>query len=225
MNPRTPRPFARSAVLVTAASALLLSTTPSRAGSVAALWHMDDASVMSDSSGNGNDGTTSAITLETPGYDGTGGAYSFDGSSSVVIVPNSDSLNPGSSDVTMVAHAKFTDDPGPTVGDYDLVRKKGKKVQYKMEIIRGARPYCIFGGDVDKAAISLRRNLADGEWHTITCSKTSSRISIQVDGGRTKAKTVTIGSISNSGSVILGREGSTGDWFAGQLDEVSILIG
>ncbi len=203
---------------------LTLLVTAVRAQTTAALWHMDDADEMTDSSGNGNsDGVLTDITLATPGFDGTGGAYEFNGTSSSVVVPDDDSLDPGSSDIDVTVHVKFDVLPDDTVGDYDLIRKK-KGTAYKMEILRGGRPFCLFRGTLDRKALSMRRNLADGEWHTITCAKTSDSISLTVDG-RTKSRLIAVGNIANAGSVIIGgKEGATGDWYLGLMDEVSITI-
>lgn len=206
---------------------LLLSATalPSRGLGPAGLWHMDDASVMKDASGNGNDGDPEAITLSSPGFGGSGSAYAFNGTSSHVIVAHDDSLTPGTANVSMTVRVKFSTLPDDTVGDYDLLRKKQGAVQYKMEILRGGRPYCIFGGDAGKKGLIMRRNLADAVWHTITCAKTSNTISMTVDGA-TKARTVTIGAISPTTNVIIGgKEGTSGDWYAGLMDEVSVTIG
>ena len=98
------------------------------------LWHMDESSgQMVDSSGSGNVGTLRNITRVSPGYNGGGRAYSFNGSNSRVIIQNSSSLNPGSKTITITAHVKFTSRPSASVGDYDLVRK-GSGI-YKMEIL------------------------------------------------------------------------------------------
>lgn len=216
----------RTAVLVSALVLLVLATAlPSWGASPDGLWHMDDASVMTDGSGNGNDGDPTDIKLSSPGFGGSGSAYAFNGTSSYVIVPHDASLTPGSADVSMTVHVKFSTVPDDTVGDYDLLRKKQGAVQYKMEILRGGRPYCIFGGDVGKRGLIMRRNLADGAWHTFTCTKTASTISMTVDGA-TKTRTVTIGAISPTANVIIGgKEGSSGDWYAGLMDEVSVTIG
>ena len=100
--------FTGAIVLLTA-----LFSTPAGAATTAALWHMDETSGTTaiDSSGNSNNGSLTGITFTSPGFDGTGGAYSFNGTSSKVLVPDSASLNPGSADVSITVHVKFTVKP------------------------------------------------------------------------------------------------------------------
>ncbi|HEU5243707.1 MAG TPA: LamG-like jellyroll fold domain-containing protein, partial [Gaiellaceae bacterium] len=63
----------------------------------------------------------------------------------------------------------------------------------------------------------------DGQWHTVSCVKTSTAIEVVVDG-QVFSKAANIGSISNTTDVAIGaRPGS--DWYQGQLDEASISIG
>ena len=117
-------------------------------------------------------------TFVSPGFDGTGGAYAFNGNSRVVI-PDSPSLNPGSQDVTLTAHVKTSTLPG-SVGDYDLIRKKKNAQIYKMEILGTGTGYCQFKGTAANARssrpspacsawattrwCSAKRNAATGAW-------------------------------------------------------------
>jgi hypothetical protein len=217
----------RAPAAVALAAALLLGAlaAPIQAQTVAALWHMDAVGTMVDSSGNGNDGSLTDVTLVSPGVDGAGAAYGFNGTSSSVVVPDDDTLDPGSLDISVTVHVNFSTLPDDTVGDYDLIRKKKAGTAYKMEILKGGRPFCLFRGALARKSISLRRNLADGVWHTITCAKTSDTVSLIVDG-RTKSRAIAVGDIANPGPVIIGgKEGATGDWYLGLMDEVSITIG
>ena len=67
-------------------------------------------------------------------------------------------------------------------------------------------------------------DLSDGGWHTIVCKKTSSGITLTVDGSST-SRGGTVGSISSSASLILGgKPNASGDWYKGVMDEVSISI-
>ena len=78
------------------ATCLILATfVTAHAGTVVGLWHMDEnsGSTMQDSSGNGNDGNLTDVTLGLPGVSGT--AYGFNGSTSLASVSSNDSLNPG----------------------------------------------------------------------------------------------------------------------------------
>ena len=215
-----------SALASIAASMLVLLTTPVYASpSIVALWHMDETSgaAASDSSGLGNNGVDSNITFVAPGFDGTGGAYSFNGTSQVV-TSNSPSLNPGASDIALTAHVNTSTLPG-AVGDYDIIRKKKNAQIYKMEIIKTGQGYCQFKGTVTNGVVKGGPNVVDGRWHTIVCAKTATQISLTVDGVTVATKVVTVGSISNTIGVYLGRKPDGTDAYNGLLDEVSITIG
>ena len=215
-------------LLASFVATLLTALAPTAAwgSTMAALWHMDETSgtTMVDGSGNGNNGTLENVAFVTPGFDGTGAAYSFDGTSSRVLVPNSPGLNPGPLDISVAMHVKFSLVPSSTVGDYDLIRKGGAQI-YKIEIFRSGRAHCRFTGTTGTKGITFGPNLADGNWHTIICTKTSSSIQITVDGV-SESSAVSIGSISNTVALALGgKANGHGDWYNGAMDEVSIAIG
>ena len=116
--------------------------TPAQAiPALAALWHMDESvgTTLFDASGLGNDGVATSVSFVKPGFDGGGGAYSFNGVSAVVI-PNSPSLNPGTADIVLTVHVRTSVLPGP-VGDYDILRKKQNGHPQHAEPLRTS-PYC-----------------------------------------------------------------------------------
>jgi concanavalin A-like lectin/glucanase superfamily protein len=209
---------------VMAASALLVATASPASAATVAVWHMDESSgQMIDSSGSGNHGTLQNVTRVSPGFNGSGRAYSFNGTNSRVIISNSSSLNPGSKNITITAHVRFTVAPPPSVGDYDLVRK-GSGI-YKMEILGTGQGFCRFQGTAGTVSVKGGPNLANGQWHTIVCQKTSSSITLTVDGS-SFAKSANVGSISSSAVLVLGgKPNASGDWYNGLMDEVSIVIG
>lgn len=214
------------------AGVLVLPLSAGAAGSLVAQWHMDETSgtTMLDTSGSGNNGTLSSIALGQVGISGT--AYGFDGSDSFVTVPDSSSLDPGSSDISFTVNVSFPDIPAT---DYDLLRKglsTSSGGDYKVEILKkksGTQAWasCFFGGSAAGKGITFKQNLADSQWHAITCTKTSSMISITVDGS-TATKSGVVGSIANSSPLWLGAKfkGTTPkDRYEGLMDEVSIQIG
>jgi hypothetical protein len=208
-----------------ALSFTLLGTPATAAPTVVALWHMNETSgtTAADSTGNGHNGTNTNITFVSPGFDGTGSAYAFNGHSRVVI-PDAPSLNPGTANITLVAHVKTSTLPGP-VGDFDLIRKKKGAQIYKMEIFGNGAGYCQFKGTTGNAAVKGGPNIVDGNWHTIVCAKTSSQITLTVDGVVVKTKVVATGSISPAIALYLGQKPDGGDAYTGLMDEVSITIG
>lgn len=213
------------AAFVTAV-ALIVAAAPAATAATVALWHMDESSgqTMVDSSGSGSHGTLQNVVRVTPGYNGSGRAYSFNGSSSRVSVPNAPGLNPGSKNITITAHVKFASKPSAAVGDYDLVRKQKPGAIYKMEILGTGKAFCKFTGTGGNVAITAGPVLADSSWHTIVCRKTASQVTLTVDGS-TFTKNGSAGSISNSIGVTLGAKPSPADWYKGIMDEVSIAIG
>lgn len=220
--PRSPRGLAL--VLALSIVFLVAAGTSARAASTVALWHMNESSgQMIDSSGSGNNGTLVNVTRVSPGFNGSGRAYSFNGTSSQVRVPNSSSLNPGSQNITMTAHVKFSVKPPPSVGDYDLIRK-GSGI-YKMEILGTGQAFCQFKGSGGGASIKGGPNLANNQWHTIVCKKTSSQITLTVDGS-SFSKSATTGSISSPAVLVLsGKPAGSEDLYKGIMDEVRIVIG
>jgi Tol biopolymer transport system component len=190
-------------------------------------WQMDETSgQMIDSSGNENHGTPTDVRQ-------TGSKYGFDGSTSYVVVPDSDSLNPAEKDITLRARVKVTDVPMDD-DSYDIVRKglAGRKGgDYKMEIKRAADPTvgklnCSFqgsGGTVNKVS---RQDIVDGEWHTLECIKTSTSVVAKVDGRRGSTKAGSAGSISNPTNVLVGAKTAIplDDTFDGSMDFVGIDI-
>ena len=208
---------------------VLLLVTPAQAATNAALWHMESLPTMTDSSGNGNNGTASAGVTTVAGTNGNG--YHFSGTGHVT-VPSSDSLNPGSADFSVTAHVNFPQGPSSTTGDFDLIRKgltTAPGGEWKMEIFPNSSlsspAYCLFK-DANKVTASIRgtKNLAGTGWHTITCTKTSTQIKLTVDGA-TQTKTVSLGSIGNTADLVVGQKLGGGDQYAGDMDEVSIDIG
>jgi Concanavalin A-like lectin/glucanases superfamily len=187
------------------------------------LWTFSETGspkVAFDSSGNGNNGANSNVV-------GNGSGYVFNGHSSKVVVPNSASLNPGSSDFSF--SVTFISQLPPKGGDYDMIRKGDGPGEYKIEVVNSggaAKAFCL-AKDVTRksASISGTTNLADGQQHTITCTKTANGITLQVDNLKPRVKTVsgTLGAMTNKNSLVIGtKKVSGGDWFQGTMLEASV---
>ena len=211
---------------VTAAVGVVAFAGPAMAAVDRGLWQFDETSGSTafDSSGNGNDGTAYNVTMD-------GSGYQFNGSSSLVVVPTSTSLNPGTDAFSFSVTFQTSVRPGNGL-DYDLMRKGLTTTgggEYKVEIIQAngrARALCVVK-DSAKKALQIRgtTDLADGRVHTITCSRTSSGLTVVVDDLVPRTKTGSTGSISNSAPLALGAkaEGGAGaDWFNGELLQASV---
>jgi hypothetical protein len=220
----------RTVLLSATVFLVLLMASPSQGVTLlnkAADWQMNETSgQMIDSSGNENNGDPTDVRR-------TGSRYLFNGSTSYVAVPDSDSLDPAEKDVTLRARLKVTDAPMDD-DSYDIVRKglAGRPGgDYKMEIKRAADPtvgklHCLFkgdGGTVDEVA---RADIVDGNWHTLECIKTSASVAARVDGSGGSTKAGSAGSISNATNVMVGAKTAIplDDVFDGKMDFVSIDI-
>jgi hypothetical protein len=204
------------------------------ATTVVAQWNMDETfgTTMTDSSGNGNDGTTYNIVT-------SGGGYIFDGGTSKVVVPNSPTLNPGTADFSFSVQIQ-TDTVPPIGSDYDLMRKGNtgtKGGEYKIELINvngKAKARCLVKDSL-RHSIQIRGggslNLADNQLHTITCTKTATTVSVKVDSRAPATKTVSIGSISNTLALLLGvktvnspENDPSEDWYKGTMRSATISV-
>jgi hypothetical protein len=219
----------RTVLLSATVIVVLLLAAPSYADVLltGADWQMNETSgQMIDSSGNNNNGDPTDVRQ-------TGSRYVFNGSTSYVLLPDSDSLDPEEKDITLSAGVKVTDAPMDD-DSYDIVRKGLSSTpggDYKMEIKRAADPtvgklHCLFkgdGGTVDKVA---RRDIVDGEWHTLECIKTSTSVVARVDGKSGSTKAGSAGSISNPTNVMVGAKTAVplDDVFDGSMDFVGIDI-
>lgn len=189
------------------------------AGSV---WHLDDAAgstVMADSTGS-NPGNLIGTVI--PG----GGTFRFVAASSTsggyVQVPAAASLNPGPNRVQFSIKVRMT--TLPAVPDYDLFRKGVAPGQeYKLEIQPNGQPTCSFTGDVGHATVQNGASLKDGRWHTITCSKDDTTVTLTIDG-QSWTKTVTIGSIVTAKDLVIGAYPGY-DFYNGEADEATLRIG
>jgi hypothetical protein len=218
----------RTVLLSATVIVVLLLAAPSYADVLltGADWQMNETSgQMIDSSGNNNGDPTDVRQR--------GSRYVFNGSTSYVLLPDSDSLDPEEKDITLSARVKVTDAPMDD-DSYDIVRKglSGRPGgDYKMEIKRAADPtvgklHCLFkgdGGTVDKVA---RRDIVDGNWHTLECIKTSTSVVARVDGKSGSTKAGSAGSISNPTNVLVGAKTADplDDVFDGSMDFVGIDI-
>jgi hypothetical protein len=200
---------------VAALGAMAMPVGAAQAAAFGASWQMNEKTGAAvDSSGNGNNGTLHG------GIVRTGSGYHFDGSG-YVSVPNSASLNPGSGNITLTA--KFTLDSAPASGkDYDLVRKGlagTKGGDYKMEVLSSGKALCLFRG-TNGVSVTGGSNLGTGT-HTVKCAKTSSAVTLIVDGSTKARKSAAAGSISNTSSVFLGAKPGD-DWTKGLVDFITI---
>jgi hypothetical protein len=220
--------------LATGAAAITLGAGPAAAASsFGAQWNMNEPSgtTMLDSSGNGNNGTTYNVTRTSAGY-------SFNGTTSKVVVPNSDSLNPGTSDFSISVQVRTSRIP-PSGTDYDLIRKGISSTaggEYKLEIVystTGGKAFCLMKDNLKvSATVKGTTNVTDGNLHTLTCKKTSTGLTLLVDklAPRTKVVSAGLGAISNSSPLTISAKtptisGVNGDFYSGVMRSASLSLG
>jgi hypothetical protein len=231
---------------VTVALGVLASTAPAAeasddvvaqqalVGTPRGAWQLDEPGTPAtafDSSGFGNHGTNQDVI-------GTGSGYRFNGTSSRVVVADSPSLDPGTANFSFGVTLVMTTPPTPLGETYDVLRKGIASTvggEYKLEIknVKGtARARCV-AKDSAKVVVAIvaPTNLADGATHTVTCSKTSTGVSVQIDALTPRTKTVTaLGSVSNASALGIGAKAEpsvkTGfDWYLGLIDDAWVRVG
>jgi Concanavalin A-like lectin/glucanases superfamily len=187
------------------------------------------SSTMLDSSGRGNNGISQNVAEGQPGVtaasDPTDLAFGFDGAASYVKVPDSSSLDPGSSDLSITASAKFTQQPGANL-DYDVLRKGLAATtggDFKMEIMDTGQAFCLFKGSNGVGRIKNGPDLSDGSWHSLECVKTGTTVELTVDG-TTYRKAAAVGSIANGSALYIGAKPGD-DYMDGLIDEVQLDVG
>ena len=180
--------------------------------------------VLVDSSGNDNDGTPHG------GIVGNGTKYTFNGTGRVE-VPSSATLNPGTASFSYTV--TFTTKLPASGTDFDVLRKGFASTsggEYKVEVLNvngSAKAFCLVK-DTSKHVGRIRgggTTLADGKSHTVTCSKTSTGVTIKVDAQTPRSRTVSggLGSVSNTAPLTIGAKAdSGGDWFIGTLSDASV---
>jgi hypothetical protein len=220
--------------LAAGAAAIALGAGPAAAASsFGAQWNMDEPSgaTMVDSSGNGNDGNTFNITRTAAGY-------SFDGKTSKVVVPDSSSLNPGAFEFSYSVQVQTSRVP-PSGTDYDLIRKGISSTaggEYKLEIVSRnglGKAFCLVKDDSKVSATVMgTTNVADGNPHTLTCKKTSTGLTLQVDtlNPRTKVVSAGLGAISNTSPLTISAKtptitGVNGDFYSGVMRSAGVFLG
>jgi Concanavalin A-like lectin/glucanases superfamily len=227
----------RSPLVLLLTTTVVLLGAPAQAATATHRWSMDEPAGTGTMLDTGKPirtpGTWENITAGVPGVVRT--AYRFNGSSSRVVVQDNDSLDPGASPFTVTAWVNFTTIPTASIGgDYDLVRKGLKGTSggfWKMEIFPNssgtqALARCWMSGSGGSTKITnAPSSLNDGAWHRISCAKDDTGITLTVD--RTSYHTTaSVGSIANSDPLTIGaKKDAGGDWYNGDMDEVSLQIG
>lgn len=223
--------------LASGAAAITLGAGPAAAASTfGAQWNMDEPSgtTMVDTSGNlpPSNGTTYNVTRLPLG------GYWFNGTTSKVVVPDTPNLSPGASDFSYSVRVQTSRTP-PSGTDYDIIRKGISSTsggEYKLEIVyssTGGRAFCLVKDNVKvSATVRGTTNVTDGSAHTLTCRKTSTGLTLQVDTlpAQTKVVPAGLGAISNTAPLTISAKtptikGVNGDFYSGTMLGASLSLG
>ena len=183
-----------------------------------AAYGFDEGSgtTVTDASGNGNNGTVANTTWSTAGK--FGGALSFNGTSSVVTVPNSASLQL-STGMTLEA---WVDPSKVSAAWRDVIYKANDNFYLEATSSNASRPDggLIAGGSYADAFGTSA--LAANTWSYLTETYDGSTLRLYVNGTQV-ASTAHTGAISTSTNPLqIGGDSLYGQFFAGLIDEVRV---
>jgi hypothetical protein len=175
-----------------------------------------------------NNGTAQNVT-----FDGTSAFFGGASVNSRITVPYSATLVPGSRNVSATVEINTTAVPGTGGLDFDILRSSKAGQQYKIELFPKsgkALALCFFSGALAHKQITAGPALNNGQWHTITCTKTATQMSLIVDGILVKTAAIQIGTITHKVTPLtIGWKPASGtkgeDFYIGKLRNVSVSIG
>ena len=200
-------------------------------------WEMNEAPgahTMIDSSGHANGVIGSALTTGVNGLGATGYHWAFLSPTAPPANPerlvqvNSSSLNPNSGNYTVELRYRTTQHFGNIVQKGQAGSSGG---YWKIENPNG-RINCVFRGKVNgvlkRKAVESPSVLSDNTWHIATCARTSTKLTLSIDGHVVDTASGKTGSISNSRPLTIGGKldcnqvTTTCDYYTGDIDYIKI---
>ena len=144
----------------------------------------------------------------------------------LVTIPHNDRLNPGTGNFAVEFRMRTTHSFGNVIQKGQAGSKGG---YWKFQQPSG-RITCLFRGSAGSstagAGSTVRVN--DGNWHTVRCERTSSMVTMIIDGMVTGRNRNATGTIANTRPVTIAGKGTcdqveiTCDYFSGDIDYVRI---
>ena len=225
-------------------SVAVLTATPAQAAPLlpppmpvdAVVWQMNEgagATVMSDSGPHGLQGTINPTGVQTgwvlsgvTGYNWVHRSPTLGPPSPerVIQVPDHAYLDPGSDTFTLEIRYRTKEKFGNIIQKGQSATPGGQwKVQNP-----GGLPSCLFKSGTNRVATQSKVALNDNLWHTLTCVKTPTSVTLYADGVYQSRKNGVTGTINNSKPVTIGGKFDcdqvtvTCDYFSGQIDSVKI---
>jgi laminin G domain protein len=224
-------------VMLTATGLVAASASAAGAfsGRTVAVWQLNEgagARTMIDSSGNGRHG---AVGREVGTGTRVSGATGYRFArldpdtppahpGHLITVPDDPDLDPGTRDYAVTLRLRTTYQFGNIVQKGQATVAGGN---FKMQIPNGI-VQCLFRGASGQVIVSTPRRYNDGRWHTVRCERTSSAVTLAVDGSTVARRSGQTGRIANSWPLSIGGKTNCDqidvgcDYYAGDLDWVQI---
>ena len=193
------------------------------------------ASVAVDSSGNGLNGIVGSHVQTGVALTGGGTGYRFPyirpntppaDPEHLVTIPHNTRLNPGTGNFAVEFRMRTTHSFGNVIQKGQAGSKGG---YWKFQQPSG-KISCLFRGSVGSSTASAGSTVRvnDGNWHTVRCERTSSMVTMIIDGVVTGRNRNPTGTIANTRPLTIAGKGNcdqitiTCDYFSGDLDYVKI---
>ena len=223
---------------MTAAVAVVVAFAAPASAATLANWQMNEgagATVMVDSSGHVN-GTIGSDVVTGFKFNGaTGYHWPFVSPTAPpakpgrIVQANSSTLNPNSGNYTVTLRYRTTKHFGNIVQKGQAGSSGG---YFKLENPNG-RLTCVFrgtnsSGNFQRKQVVSPGVLSDGKWHVARCARTSTGLTLQIDGSVVATAKGSTGNISNSrpisiaGKLNCDQVTTTCDYFTGDIDYVKI---
>jgi Laminin G domain len=227
---------------ISAHGASTTSTAAAATGtSVVADWEMNEpakATVAHDSGPNGLNAAVGNV-IQTGQVDGARTFYHFPNTppnttpadTPRLVTDSSTLLNPGTRDFTISFTYRTTMNFGNIIqkgqhGSTGGYVKIEQPLGHLTCLFRGVLP----NGQLNGVLVNSATTLDDGQWHSVTCTRTANDVSMTVDG-KTTHKAGQSGNISNNVPLTIGGKTNcdqvtvTCDFFNGDIDRVEIDAG
>ena len=228
------------ALIGAASMAALALSTPATAAATTtiALYNMSEASssqVLVDSSGNGFNGTIGSVVVHPATFSGaTGHRFTFiqpnqppANPQRLDQVPDNATLRPGTSDFAVTVRYRTTQNFGNIL---QKGQSGGNKGYWKFQQPQGIVS-CLFRGADGSKSVNSGVALNDGQWHTVRCERTATKVVMTIDGTKKRTGNGATGAITNTAAMTIGGKVScdqvnvTCDYFVGDIDYVRIEKG
>jgi hypothetical protein len=226
--PVTPVPTPTPTPTTTRAPATTPTPTTPLPGGAVALWSFDEGTgtIVSDTSGNGNNGALYNMDGSTCWVDGKPGkALMFNGIDDYVSIPDSDTLHQTSA-ITVAFWIKAASEQ-PSSDLFTVIEKSHSNIDYSG---------WYFQSQYDKKGVSFGFGngsdwnngtgsdvvLADDVWHFVTGTYDGTQVKFYIDGNLESSKITTGQIATNNRPINIGHWGAGERYFKGIIDEVRI---